>query len=341
MDTQPVASRVTSATVIGRREELAAIGAAVASATSGQPRIVLVGGEAGIGKTRLITEACAAAEQDGVLCAVGGCVQLGGASLAYAPLVEALRGLRRQFGEQEFSELLGPATASVGVLLGIGEGGSVAQGRLFEQLLGLISRLAVRQPLLMVFEDLHWADASTRDLVAFLGRNLRAAPVALVLTYRSDELHRRHPWWTVLAGLERDPHVERPPVRGLSRPELAALIGQVSDERWSVEDLLHRTDGNPFYVEELVAAADLAGRVPPTLAELILARVNGLSDPTPGVLHEAAVLGELVDDMWLVELSGRPLPIVIEALREAVSHHLLTVDGAGCRFRHALVREAL
>ena len=110
MDTQTVARRVTSATVIGRREELAAIGAAVASARSGQPRIVLVGGEAGIGKTRLITEACAAAEQDGVLCAVGGCVQLGEASLPYAPLVEALRGLRRRFGEEEFSELLGPAT---------------------------------------------------------------------------------------------------------------------------------------------------------------------------------------------------------------------------------------
>ena len=261
--------------------------------------------------------------------------------MAYAPLVEALRGLRRRFGEEEFSELLGPATASVGVLLGIGEGGSVEQGRLFEQLLGLIGRLAARQPMLIVFEDLHWADASTRDLVAFLGRNLRAAPVALVLTYRSDELHRRHPWWTVLAGLERDPHVERLPVRGLSRPELVALLAQISDQRWSVEDLLHRTDGNPFYVEELVAAADIGGSVPPTLAELILARVNGLSDPTPAVLHEAAVLGELVDDMWLVELSGRPLPVVMEALREAVSHHLLTVDGAGCRFRHALVREAL
>ena len=108
-----------------------------------------------------------------------------------------------------------------------------------------------------------------------------------------------------------------------------------------VEDLLHRTDGNPFYVEELVAAADIGGSVPPTLAELILARVNGLSDPTPALLHEAAVLGELVDDMWLVELSGRPLPVVMEALQEAVSHHLLAVDGAGCRFRHALVREAL
>ena len=196
-------------------------------------RIVLVGGEAGIGKTRLITEACAAAEQDGVLCAVGGCVQLGEASLPYAPLVEALRGLRRRFGEEEFSELLGPATRSVGVLLGIGEGGSVEQGRLFEQLLGLIGRLAARQPMLIVFEDLHWADASTRDLVAFLGRNLRAAPAALVLTYRSDELHRRHPWWTVLAGLERDPHVERLPVRGLSRPELVALLPQISDQRWS------------------------------------------------------------------------------------------------------------
>jgi predicted ATPase len=185
VDTQPVTRRVTSATMVGRSEELAAIGAAVASARSGQPRLVLVGGEAGIGKTRLVTEACARAEQDGVLCVVGGCVQLGETSLAYAPLVEALRGLRRTLGEEEFGELLGPAVATVGALLGISEGNDVERSRLFEQLLGLIGRLGARQPTLIVFDDLHWADASTRDLLAFLGRNLRDVSVALMLTYRS------------------------------------------------------------------------------------------------------------------------------------------------------------
>ena len=185
VNTQPVSRRVTSATVIGRSGELAAIGEAITAAVSGQPRVVLVGGEAGIGKTRLVTEACARAEQDGVLCVVGGCVQLGETSLAYAPLVEALRRLRRMLGEEEFGELLGPATATVGALLGISEGNDVERSRLFEQLLGLIGRLGARQPTLIVFEDLHWADASTRDLLAFLGRNLRDVSVALMLTYRS------------------------------------------------------------------------------------------------------------------------------------------------------------
>jgi DNA-binding CsgD family transcriptional regulator len=91
----------------------------------------------------------------------------------------------------------------------------------------------------------------------------------------------------------------------------------------------------------LVAAADVGGKIPSTLAEVILARVNGLAEPAPAVLREAAVLGEGVDDEWLAELSSRPLPMVIEALRDAVSHHLLIVDGPGFRFRHALVREAL
>jgi hypothetical protein len=235
--------------MIGRQEERA-ISAAVATARSGQPRIVLVGGEAGIGKTRLITEACARSEKDGVLCVIGGFVQLGGASTAYAPLIEALRGLRRRFGDEEFSELLGPATTSVGVLLGIGEGGSVEQSRLFEQLLGLIGRLAARQPLLIVLEDMHWSDASTRDLVAFLGRNLRDTPVALVLTFRNDELHRRHPWWTVLSSLEREPQAERLQLRGLGRTELADLLTQISDGPQLVEDLLHRSYAAAIRVEQ-------------------------------------------------------------------------------------------
>ena len=132
-----MAGRATSQTVIGRERELAALGAAVESAKAGEPRIVLVAGDARIGKTRLVIEACARAEQLGVLCAVGGCVQLGESSLAFAPLVQALRGVRRRLCVEEFAELRGPAVPSVGAVLGITEVGSDGQhGQMFEQPLG-------------------------------------------------------------------------------------------------------------------------------------------------------------------------------------------------------------
>jgi DNA-binding CsgD family transcriptional regulator/tetratricopeptide (TPR) repeat protein len=343
VDTRGMAGRGTSPTIVGRGAELAVLAEAVASVQAGRPRIVLVAGDAGIGKTRLVTETCARAERDGVLCAVGGCVQLGTASLAYAPLIQALRGVRHRVGEHAFTDVLGPAAATVGVLLGITEGAGGEPDQVFEQLLGVLGRLADRQPTLLVFEDLHWADASTRDVVTFLARNLREVPVGLVLTYRGDELHRRHPWLPVLADLHRDPLVERITLTGLGRPDMALLVDQIgADGRdASVEELLRRTGGNPFYVEELVAAGGLGQRVPATLAEVILARLHDLPEPTPTVLHQAAVLGEAIHDQWLADLTDRPLAEVTEALREAVSRHLLVADGAGCRFRHALVREAL
>jgi len=163
----------------------------------------------------------------------------------------------------------------------------------------------------------------------FLGRNLRDVSVALILTYRSDELYREHAWWTALADLERYPQAERVALRGLDRSELGGLLAQISEQRWSVDDLLPRTDGNPFYVEELVAAADVGGKIPSTLAEVILARVNSLTEPTRAMLHEAAVLDELMEDEWLAELSSRPLAVIVEALREAVLHHVLRRPDTG------------
>jgi hypothetical protein len=180
--------------------------------------------------------------------------------LAYAPLIQALRGVRHRVGEAAFADVLGPAAATVGVLLGITEGAGGQPDQVFEQLLGVLGRLADRQPTLLVFEDLHWADASTRDLVTFLARNLREVPVGLVLTYRSDELHRRHPWLPVLADLRRDPLVERITLTGLGRADVAVLVDQIGGGTdASVEELAHRTGGNPFYVEELVAARGLGG----------------------------------------------------------------------------------
>jgi predicted ATPase len=141
-------------------------------------------------------------------------------------------------------------------------------------------RLGAHQPTLLVFEDMHWADPSTRDLVSFLGRNLRDAPVGLMLSYRTDELHRRHPLRGLLADLERDPYVERVTLTGLNRQELALLLHEISDEPITAEavnELSVRTEGNPFSVEELVAAGG-RGRMPATIADAILARVSQRSN---------------------------------------------------------------
>ena len=337
-----VAKRVTSGQLLGRAGQLTALRSAAVAAADGEARVVLVSGDAGIGKTRLIAAAMAQAQADGFITALGGCLQLGEVSVAFAPLVEALRDLRTQLGEDAMNELLGPGLADIGTLLGSGGGASAqSSGPIFEHVLGLLTRLAVRQPVMLVLEDLHWADASTRDLVAFLARNLRDARVVLLLSYRADEMHRRHPVRAVLTGLERHQQVERVALAGLHREDLVRLLGDISPDAMAddvVDELLIRSDGNPFYVEELVAAGDLGKGLPETLADVILGRVSQLSEPTQAVLHDAAVLGYEVDDVLLEQVTGRP---VTAALREAVSDQLLVIDGDSCRFRHALVREAL
>lgn len=337
-----VARRVTSRELVGRSDELALLRAVTQMAAEGAARVVLLSGDAGIGKSRLVATSIEQARRDGFITALGGCLQLGEVSVAYAPLVEALRELRTKLGEDVLAELLGPGLTDVGALLSGGNaGGAQSSGPLFEHLLGFLTRLSQRQPVLLVFEDLHWADASTRDLVAFLGRNLRAAAVVLLLTYRADDLHRRHPLRPVIADLERDPRVERIVLPGLRRDELARLLGEISDDPASdevVDELLARSDGNPFYIEELVAAGGMGHGLPATLSDLILSRVERLSEPAQAVLHVAAVLGDEVDDVLLEQITAEP---VTTALREAVSDQVLVIDGDACRFRHALVREAL
>ncbi|MGH3630819.1 MAG: ATP-binding protein, partial [Sciscionella sp.] len=172
-----MARRITTRALIGRAEQLASLRVATETARAGSASLVLVAGDAGIGKSRLVEEAVTQARADGLLAVVGGCVQLGEVSVAFAPLAEALRDLRAQLDGSELSGML-PEPASL-----LGDAGAArGSGPLFERVLGFLAELAGVQPLLLVFEDLHWADASTRDLVAFLGRNLRASPITLVLT---------------------------------------------------------------------------------------------------------------------------------------------------------------
>jgi predicted ATPase len=194
--------QVTAGRFVGRTQELARLRELLARAAIGQPQVAVIGGEAGIGKTRLTDQLAAIANQQGARVLRGGCVPLGEEGLPFAPVTHALRGLADQLDPAELEAVAGPARAGLGRLLpDLAWGGDAtaapvvaeaSQGRLFELLLGVVERLAATTPLLWVMEDLHWADRSTRDLVAFLASSLRSGRVLVILTFRSDELDRRH-----------------------------------------------------------------------------------------------------------------------------------------------------
>jgi predicted ATPase len=351
-----VAQRVSSPALVGRAAEAAQLGAAFERAAAGQATVAVVAGEAGVGKTRLVAELDDRVRRQGALALAGGCLDVGDGVVAYAPLVEALRPLPGLLAPEELERVLGGARAELARLvpeLGAPgatppdgpEVGAAVPGRLFELLLGVLHRLTDQGPVLVVVEDLHWADRSTRDLLGFLVRNLRG-PVALVLTYRSDELHRRHPLRPFLAELDRGGRVERLELGRLDRRELAELLAGILGEPADpdlVGELLARSEGNPFFAEELLAARREGVDLPEALRDLLLARVQALSAAAQRGLQVAAVAGQRVDHELLAAVAGQPPERLVEPLREAIGRQVLVVEEGGdsYRFRHALVQEAI
>ena len=355
---------LTSPTFVGRTEELARLAAAGERAAGDVPTSVLIGGEAGVGKTRLVGEVVAAARAAGVTVLHGGCVELGGEGVPFAPLVEALRAFVRDLDEPALARMVpGRSRVELARLLpelgppaGPGAGDRAAfggdpgpwseQGRLFELLLGLLERLGAERPALLVVEDLHWADRSTRDLLAFLVRNLRHGRLLLVMTYRSDELHRRHPLRPFLAELDRGRRVERLELARFGPAEVAAQLAGIRGAPPPAElaERIHaRSGGNAFFVEELAATAATDGELSPSLRDTLLARIELLGEPTQQVLRVLAVAAAAVPDPLLAEVAGLGEAELLAGLREAVSAHVLLVDaGDGAYgFRHALVKEAV
>ncbi|MFI6320128.1 AAA family ATPase [Nonomuraea sp. NPDC050556] len=320
--------------LIGRSAELGRLVGVLEAAATGTAGVALVGGDAGIGKTRLITELVAEARERGFNVMVGQCAELGDA-LPYLPLADALRtpSLRAALASRPLLEQLLPGEQASGVSSGL------AQQRLFGSLLGLLSEV---QPVLFVIEDLHWADRSTRDLLVFLSRMLQSEQVCVVGTYRTDDLHRRHPLRPVLAELQRLPAVTAVDVRPLPSGDMSTYVASLGQADAQVLDqVVSRAEGNPFYAEELFAAASAGESLPDGLASLLMSRVEVLSEPGQQVLRAAAVAGRRVEDELLRQVSGLPLAAFEEAVREIVSHGLLRVDGYGYAFRHALLQEAV
>jgi DNA-binding CsgD family transcriptional regulator len=283
----------------------------------------------------------------------GGCVPLGEEGLPFAPVTEALRDL----DAAELEAVAGPARPELARLLpDLAWGGQAAaepvaaeagQGRLFELLLGLVQRLAATAPLLWVLEDLHWADRSTRDLLAYLATSLRSGRVLLVGTFRSDELHRRHPLRGLLAQLTRNRRVRRLELPRFSRAELAeqlaGLLGTDPPARL-LDDIYARSEGNPFFTEELLlVGGDGPGALPPSLQEVLLTRVVRLGDRTQQLLRVAAAAGPGVTQPLLAVVAGMDDRQLLGGLREAVDQQLLLPEpgGSGYLFRHALLAEAV
>jgi predicted ATPase len=298
-----MAYQVMTGRFVGRADELARLRELLAHTAGGEPLVALVSGEAGVGKTRLADQVAATAAEQGMLVLRGGCVPLGEEGVPFAPVTEALRGLARALDPDELEAVAGPAHAELARLvpdLAWGNGAAVGpavagagQGRLFELLLGVVERLGARGPLVLIMEDLHWADRSTRDLVAFLATYLRNGPVLVLLTYRSDELHRLHPLRGLLGELTRNRRVRRLELPRFSRDELAEqLAGLVGEDPPAglVGEISARSEGNPFFAEELVLAGDGAGpaALPPSLQEVLLTRVVRLGRGTQQVLAVAA-----------------------------------------------------
>jgi predicted ATPase len=333
---------------------LAVLEAAVERAAGGAGAVVLIGAEAGMGKSRLVAELAALATRAGATAVIGECLPLADGELPYAPIVSGLRSLLRARGERALTGLIGVANDEVVRLLpelgdhaGPGRSGGPdgvgSPGRLFEQLQAVFTGAAREAPVVLVVEDVHWSDRSTRDFLTFLVRGIRHERLVLVLTYRQDEVQRSHQARPFLLELERSGQAVRLELRGFARRELrdqvtAILDGEPTPEL--IDSLLKRAEGNPFFTEELLATVEEPyAPLPESLREALLYRIEGSSDQVRALLRVAAVAMRDVDHSLLKAVVGIEPDELLGALREALLSHLLVENPrtSAYGFRHALL----
>ena len=364
--------RALSPVLVGREHELGALEDILLAASRGDARVGIVAGEAGMGKTRLATELMLRARKIGFEVLTGACSEAE-LSLPYLPFVEAVGNYLAHSDLEALKVRLGPSARELGRLfprLGHDElqvdAGDPAHARLrlCEALADLLNVPAERRGLLLVLEDLHWADASTREVLDFLVRRLRTGRVMILGTYRSDEMHRKHPLLPTVQGWIRSGLVEAVDLAPLTpdgvRGMVRAIFDQanVSDE---FRDFLHnRCEGNPFVLEEMLKLAIDRGeiyrtdagwerkdlrelRMPRSVKDTILMRVERLDEDQIQLLGTAAVLGQSFDAALLTAASGQGGEAVEDVLHAAEQQQIIEEESAGgrYRFRHALTREVI
>jgi class 3 adenylate cyclase/tetratricopeptide (TPR) repeat protein len=320
------APAVGSVPIVGRVAERKALLAAYAQVGGGQSQVLLLTGAAGIGKTRLVQELCAqaASAAGGAQVLVGESAPLAGAALAYGPFVAALR--------DQAGWLLADDGASNML---------AARHRLFVRVLELLAGLAAKSPVVLVLEDLHWADESSRELLAFLAVRLRDKPVMVVGTLREEELAGGVGQW--LAELERRPGVTRLRLGRLTDSEIAELVTDLlpaaaaSTERMAA--VVAAAEGNPLYARELAYAGPQA--LPASITDAVLAKVAGLTAQATAVVDQVCVADGGMSHDLLAATVPLPEKRLLASTRRAVASGLLVTAGDGYAFGHALIRQVL
>jgi DNA-binding CsgD family transcriptional regulator len=347
-----VPTHLLTTPLVGRDDELDELARLMGLTPGGNAGVVLLSGDAGVGKTRLLTELRDRADKTGWRTLAGHCLDFGDSALPYLPFTEILGRLAQDdpafvAGATEVHPAVRHLLPGQRLLVGQSGGGAddVDRSELFETVHAVFERLADSAPLLVVLEDLHWADQSTRDLLGFLFQRRFAGAVAIVASYRSDDLHRRHPLRASVAQWSRIPGVQRlhlGPLSDLSVRALATSIhaGQLSEH--DLQTIVTRAEGNAFFAEELVVANELGGSaLPDDLASLLLVRVDQLDEGARQVVRAASCAGRQVTHELLAAVVGLDAGRLDRALREAVDANVLVPTGVRYEFRHALLGEAV
>jgi DNA-binding NarL/FixJ family response regulator/tetratricopeptide (TPR) repeat protein len=340
--------------LIGRHRELAAL-TTLFDEGAREFDSVVISGDAGVGKTRLLSELVVLATDHSVLPLIGHCLDFGEPGLPYLPFTEAFGSLARDQPDR-IEPLLRRAPA-IGRLLPThrtltapaeSDEARIDRAELFDAVLNTLLALAAEGPVLLAIEDAHWADQSTRDLLGFLLARLHQRQVSLVISFRSDDLHRRHPLRHAAAEWTRLPRVARLNLEPLGRSDVRTLLralhgGSMPETR--LAEIVSRSEGNAFFAEELLAATEHPtgrGPLPADLADVLLVRLDRLSPSARDVVRVAAVAGRRVPHELLAAVVDLPDGELEDALRDAIDAYVLEPRGEDWyAFRHALLSEAV
>lgn len=331
-----MARRMSSERIIGRTAELGTVSRLVDElGSSVDLPLLIIGGEAGVGKSRLVSHLVElAASRD--------CVVLTGACIEHGAQVSPLNAVRQLLEVAKSRGLAG--AVDVDALLAA-SADAIEPARLFQLMKRIVTEAARRQGVVVVVEDLHWADESTAGfLQALLSGLYPHSSILVVATLRTDELHRRHLLMPFLASIERQFLTERVELTPLTQEETTELAVDITNEAItsSESELLYsQSGGNPFFVEELLMGGRGGGSVPESLRQIILSRCHSLDQDATVTLNAAAILSSPFDDQTLQATSGLSRERYENALDSLAKERLLVDTGRGHGFRHELVREVI
>jgi DNA-binding NarL/FixJ family response regulator len=348
--------RIASPTFVGRAAELAALDEALDSAAQGHTTTVLIGGDAGVGKSRLLETWNDRARKRGARVGSGACLDLGESGPAYVAIVQAFRELLGPMDEAAVDGLVGSDRSTLALIIpelsgttGPGSDGQrstpIAQTRLFDRSVRMLERASSDAPVVLELEDVHWADPSTRAFIIYLVANAPHAKLLIVATFRAEEAGREHPIASVLRELDRHgaTRVDVLPFDADEvREQLHGILGEVPTGKL-VAAIHRRSEGNALFAEELLASGDPSGELPTSIGAALLSRTAGLSSTARVALRVASVAGRTVAYDVLRSSTQLADDLLDAALREVVGVNILEPmhQGEHYRFRHALLQEAM